>query len=459
MHKSKNATAPSHVKHESDSLVIDNNNNDSDDDESDANDQQSPSLADDDVFDTNLSPIPGEIMSTTLVETPTSGCAPNGSTVDIMNMDIIFDNAPIEVDTSIGNTSNTTIDGEIIERAILTPTYFDKVHINGEMYEIVTLDEPASSTCNISSDSIDASMHEDANGSIDSVGSANINFVVDNVHLTNVMELSSTSAVVSAIPEPVQVDTNGDSNAASNEMPHEVNGSEVVAETEPIEAAAARAEPTEAAIASVGEEDKDIFAELASTAKSAEAEKERAARELEERRRKRKPLPVLAIKYKRRRKFSTNDGSPPESKEPIDLSMDKAKGDTEPAEIESTQLSAEAGPADQMEPVGLVDSDDRTQAADVDAEPMASGEETETDAVEREEKSVVPDESNEREQTNDSDEQSNFMNSLVVVESQDPDDPTRTIYAVHIVDPETKLMSEQPLDLPDDVIQRIRQSM
>lgn len=55
--------------------------------------------------------------------------------------------------------------------------------------------------------------------------------------------------------------------------------------------------------------------------------------------------------------------------------------------------------------------------------------------------------------------ENSFMDSLVVVESQDPNDPTKTIHEVHFICPETKEMFEQPLDLPDEVIQRIRLSM
>lgn len=457
LHKSKNATVSSFIKYESDPLAISNNNNVSDDSTINVSHHQSQSLTDD-VFDTNLS-MAGELV-TTLVDTTTSECAPNGSTVDIMNMDIIFDNAPIEVDTSIGNTSNTTIDGDVIERAIITPTFYDKVHINGETYEIVTLNESTSSNCNITSDSINANVDDDANGSVASVepiDSANINFMVDSVHLSGIMEMSSSN-VIADVSEPLNITpTMGISNIESNQVATEANGSApvVVPQIESIE-------PIErATVSGANEEENDIFAELASTTKTVEAEKERAARELEERRRKRKPVPVLAIKYKRRRKLSTNDGQaeslPLVSKEPMDLSIEKGQTDEEPIRVDTMETAEVVQSADQIEP--------EQQPVDLvvgDLEPMTSSKmepEPETDAVEREHESVVPDESNEVEQTNDSDEQSNFMNSLVVVESQDPDDPARTIYAVHIVDPVTKVMSEQPLDLPDDVIQRIRQSM
>lgn len=55
--------------------------------------------------------------------------------------------------------------------------------------------------------------------------------------------------------------------------------------------------------------------------------------------------------------------------------------------------------------------------------------------------------------------ESNLMDSLVVVESQDPQNPDRIIHEVYVMCPETQQLSEQPLDLPDEVIQRIRLSM
>lgn len=50
----------------------------------------------------------------------------------------------------------------------------------------------------------------------------------------------------------------------------------------------------------------------------------------------------------------------------------------------------------------------------------------------------------------------NFLYSLVVVESQDETDKNKTVCKVYYVCPETKKMSNQPLDLPDEVVQRIR---
>lgn len=48
------------------------------------------------------------------------------------------------------------------------------------------------------------------------------------------------------------------------------------------------------------------------------------------------------------------------------------------------------------------------------------------------------------------------INSLVLVESQDTNDPTKTIYEIYVTDPETGKLSEKPLDVPGDVIENIR---
>lgn len=48
------------------------------------------------------------------------------------------------------------------------------------------------------------------------------------------------------------------------------------------------------------------------------------------------------------------------------------------------------------------------------------------------------------------------INSLVLVESQDTQNPGRTIYEIYVSDPETGKLSDKPLDVPEDVIENIR---
>lgn len=48
------------------------------------------------------------------------------------------------------------------------------------------------------------------------------------------------------------------------------------------------------------------------------------------------------------------------------------------------------------------------------------------------------------------------INSLVLVESQDTQNPGRTIYEIYVADPDTGKLSEKPLDVPEDVIENIR---
>uniref|UniRef100_A0A182WFC9 Myb-like domain-containing protein n=1 Tax=Anopheles minimus TaxID=112268 RepID=A0A182WFC9_9DIPT len=49
------------------------------------------------------------------------------------------------------------------------------------------------------------------------------------------------------------------------------------------------------------------------------------------------------------------------------------------------------------------------------------------------------------------------INSLVLVESQDSVDPSRTFYEIYVSNPDTGQLSEKPLDVPADVIESIRQ--
>ncbi|XP_050081733.1 transcription factor TFIIIB component B'' homolog [Anopheles aquasalis] len=51
------------------------------------------------------------------------------------------------------------------------------------------------------------------------------------------------------------------------------------------------------------------------------------------------------------------------------------------------------------------------------------------------------------------------INSLVLVESQDVNEPNKTIYEIYVVVPETGQLSEKPLDVPPDVIESIRQTL
>lgn len=85
--------------------------------------------------------------------------------------------------------------------------------------------------------------------------------------------------------------------------------------------------------------------------------------------------------------------------------------------------------------------------------------ETKLDGNNRYELNEVETHENEIIQAGEMSDLTSFMDSLVVVESQDPHDSTQTVYEVYFVCPETKKMSDQPLDLPAEVIERIRLSM
>lgn len=70
---------------------------------------------------------------------------------------------------------------------------------------------------------------------------------------------------------------------------------------------------------------------------------------------------------------------------------------------------------------------------------------------------VSKQEENALQETPDESPDDSFLYSLVVVESQDANDKDKTVWKVYFVCPETKKMSDEPLDLSDEVIQKIRQ--
>lgn len=534
LHKSKNAaSAMSTVMHdESDPLAISNNLIDSD---SNMNHHHLDETHADNVFHANLT-ISDQLATSdnfnSIVDIPNGSggddvdcsdvydnsesinCTANGSTDDIMSMDIIFDNAPIEIDTSIGSVvvgsssssdshdtvHGNVVNGDIIENAIITPTHIEQVDVDGHTYQILTLDEPASSTCNITNTVTDVIPEP-----INDIRSTSTDNVVDDMAASSSIEHTSYQSNKSEQADPVvlvRAFTNGNSTFDDTTNSDQVNGSvEVLVSTvtEPLEQNDENAD-----------DGQNIFDELAK-ASNAEAEKERLAKELEERRRKRKPLPVLAIKYKRRRPITNKEPPqcpPSESKVPMDLSTDKSdvvqpknEGATEEATEGALDLtvSVSAQPASKptVEPIAEPTDGPPTYPPTKSPtkpstkspakptarswtkspnrpsikspvrrlEPFYGTNEIEAERVDRNDESIVPEQNNEQEQandtvaSNDSNEQSDSMNSLVVVESQDPNDPSRTTYAVHIRDPVTNEVSEQPLDLPDEVIQRIRQSM
>lgn len=492
----------------------------------------------DDVFRANLT-ISDQLATTdnfnSIVDIPNGGgphgidvygnsevlnCTTNGSTDDIMNMDIIFDNTPIEIDTSIEGAGSSHSDsvvngdilnGDIIENAIITPTHIEQVDLNGQTFQILTLNEPTSSGCNTLTGTVADMLHEP----ISSICSTSADVTLSNLSATNSIEYpSSYESNICAAAEPVpavQTTSNGisDTNGNTN-IKHTSDSVEQLVAT-------ATDEPQESNDVTQNEDDgKSIFDELEKS-RNAAAEKEREAKELEERRRKRKPLPVLAIKYKRRHKIANTNETPSQSSAPetgvptasaieppavvereskespetvLDLlAPSNADLPQEPAAIERIAEPSD-GPPPNPKPKSPTKPSTKSPAKPTARpSPHSTGKpsiksplrrldlsatDDDTDAthpeqcIDRIDATVVPDQINEQEQANDSDvplqnesdeEQSDSLNSLVVVESQDPNDPTRTTYAVHIRDPVTKLVSDQPLDLPDEVIQRIRQSI
>lgn len=137
--------------------------------------------------------------------------------------------------------------------------------------------------------------------------------------------------------------------------------------------------------------------------------------------RKNKLLPVLVDRNKKLRRMNENNVAK-ESELLNEVNKSEAVSESSNKTAENLELKVESSSNDNPDNEDIVDNENR------DASPSTSGE-------------------------------NNFMDSLVVVESQDPNDPSRTIHEVYVVCPRTKQLSEQPLDLPDDVIQKIRMSL
>lgn len=432
LHKSKNASIAPSVLNESDVLAIRNNNNDSES-HMNANDRSNELHSDKNhILETNLTISSetaqsdqqnlsnehpeGDLLYSDNEET--ANFKSNGSTDDIMNMDIVFDNVPMSTDSSSAHDSTTIVN----EIDLSASTHVQKVVLhNGETYDIFALPDSSPTECRMSSGIVEAQVTE-------------VVEVTEEAEEAVVTEEADVIKEAEEITLKVEGKGNSNNSIQTNIVVHETNGNDQIIMN--------------------NKKDKNDRTEEFTTSISVEAEKERAAKELEERRRKRKPLPILAIKYKRRRKFSTSDG--PIQSSPPDANKTNNSDIVDELPIENEDLAAKPhhlpGPMETIDPLNIEES------ATVKLE-------SQNDFDGQNEELIVPDVVNESEQPNDpvtektSDEQSNFMNSLVVVESHDPHDPSRTIYAVHIVDPITKIMSDQPLDLPDDVIQRIRQSI
>lgn len=338
---------------------------------------------------------------------------------DIMSMDIIFDNVPIEEDPTIGN--NMTIIHDTSTPSVAT----ENIH-----YEIIELNGSNQSGSLVQHQLPEANYSQLDDSSNDGI------LVIDEtvqspIEYNDIVIDSNDVVIVSSPALPPASSQNDVAIAVSRKQSHDDENTwpETTTRSSPNFIQSTPDKPEEIEIKQKRtRRPKTIPLNSETAAKPAETSqklcdgKETIAASST---RKRKPLPALIGRNKKSKK---------EISQPV--KTDTVVGNKT---ILSTELDKIA---------------DTVVAVTVDSEPSTS-----SHSYEQETQFVRNDEdADDKNDTNDSDA-NNFMNSLVVVESQDPNDPHKTIHEVYVVCPETKKMSDQPLDLPDAVIQRIRLSM
>lgn len=387
-----------------------------------------------------------------------------GESNDIMNMDIIFENVPIEEDTSV-----------IVETQSSPMTHSPT--IDGVQYEIITLnDDNQTPTINnetnvidmdeISAETATVMATEMAIGTDASCGVYASNEVVIADHSQS-MEVAThietgKNNYRSDEENPVNGDTEithptDDSNAKHYSQPIIIIDDKKF--ELPIEQSESKIPCEQKSPKKEEKTPNNTKAEVSQ--EMCDAEKP-IANSILDRKRKRKPVPVLNKRPRRMNLVIT-----PEPK----VQNERADADAEPLKVQqvveepvANEKIENASPADvgvdtKQEVTSneneISDSIEQNVEGSVDAKDCDQNENTQNEANQ----SIEPESREPADQDEGDSDENSFMNSLVVVESQDPNDLSKTLYEVFVVDPVTKEMSEKPLDLPDDVIQRIRLSM
>lgn len=402
-----------------------------------------------------------------------------GESNDIMNMDIIFENVPIEEDTSVLVETQTipmTHSSVLVGTQTIPITHSPT--IDGVQYEIITLNEDQTPTINNETNVID----------MDEI-SAETATQTKTVTATEMAIGTDTSCGVYASNEVVVVDQSqsvemaaqieiGNNNNRSDEE-EPVNGDYEI--TQPIDYSNAKhhsqpiiiddkkfelpieqSDPKKCPCEQNTKKEETLNETKGEGGQEMrDAEQKPITISILDRKRKRKPVPVLNKRPRR-----TNLVKPPEPK--VQNERADADPNAEPLKIEqfkepvASEILEYTSPADvnvetkQEEASnenGISNSIEQNGAVSIDAEACEQNEKNNNSDADQ------PDEPEPVDQDDGDSDENSSMNSLVVVESQDPNDLSKTLYEVFVVDPVTKQMSEKPLDLPDDVIQRIRMSM
>lgn len=378
---------------------------------------------------------------TTIIENPNLTYKSNAE--DIMNMDIIFDNVPIEEDPTIGN--NVTI---------LHETTMPAITANNIHYEVIQLDGANRTDPVIQQQPVNYSQYDESSNEGILVIDESVHTPIDCNEIvldSNGMEIVCSSPPMPSSQDGVTVECSSEQEIVDTRIESvivqstiedgvtvEVSSEQIADESEWLVTVTPPLSRMESDIVQSTPEESEANKAKQTRVRKPKLKIEPAAKPEKKPtnsnddidgvattsallKRKRKPLPTLIGRSK---KSKTEDSQPP------------IKSDIEAQnETIECEFVADALPAEQTSDQ-IIEQETQLASDDVDAADDAA----------------VNDDTNESE-AND------CMDSLVVVESQDPNDASKTIHEVYFVCPETKKMSDQPLDLPDEVIQRIRLSM
>lgn len=357
---------------------------------------------------------------------------------DIMNMDIIFENVSIEEDLSISNDTRAESTGSLIEGMEATEDpqtvgdisdpQVENVNFDGVHYQIITLENGNVKEEHGRNDNNQASIEnatinivDDLNEPIGAMQEA-IKNVIDTIPVISQNSLGENYVLNS--DEVVIM-----SPCSSFDVAAEVEAGDETNDEIRWPVANSKSEPQRTTSELDNTEIKSIKFPIAvkkeSTPPATVLNTDPSANT--DRKRKRKVVPLLATN-KRTRKNNADKIIEINTEPPAENQNVSIKTETDQS-IESSTRSSGSSHNDQIPDEKMLDSSqiDNPSEAESKVEGATPG--------------------------------NNFMDSLVVVESEDPKDPSKTIYEVYIIDPETKEMSDKPLDLPDDVIQKIRMSM
>ncbi|XP_031620077.1 uncharacterized protein LOC116338763 [Contarinia nasturtii] len=385
---------------------------------------------------------------------------------DIMNMDIIFENVSIEEDVTIGTTSVTNVASTDAPKVTETDeTSNNMVKIDGIQYEIITLENSDKATCDEAKKDIDQ-LTSDKMEHLQT--SEIVEEVVEDMVEVSTMGLigeesyddggnymyNSNEVVIMAcsnLGDGVEIDgvetieeiTESSEIIVEHELPGDQSTDQTTVIVDECDNKSSIIVPLSNVDSTISTEENDTKSPNNHTIKVLKEETEQQSvatvkpienKSATERKRRPKVVPVLA-NNKRSKRPSPNSTkmidtikieSVPSSEIQSDSRIIEQPSNLDPQQIEQTVHN---------------DNEEQTTSNDQLDNHIQN---TETDT----------------ENDNDADNQErNVMDSLVVVESQDPNDPSRTIHEVYVIDPETNEISDKPLDLEPHVIDSIRLSL